>query len=1508
MRQGNSRKWLALICSAVLLLSTVLVEGNMQYKEVKAATTGGAINPPTWMKELTLFDAGIYDNDAQGYAGTLAVDSLDGVLFGMNIQLGEEGSRFHYGAKGDGSSGIAFRRSGDDLVIGNDLAGSDVADQMTAIPVVWQTLDAGTAGLSGTFSNTEFLLQISTEFVDYGEDGQENDIKLGVYINGKLYDNTYFYIENNAPQLGTNINFAAGAPGYFSSHSSMTNPKDLNVWTAKEAGVPDGGQIGIAGTNLTGSMIGSTFSTLVQFPTNTQGTGNFWVGDELNGFLFQGSGENLAFQHYTNGNCDFSTTLTKEIAGTALTANASLKLDMTVEKAGTKGIKVGLYFNDVLYNEKYFYLAVSEATLARHITILVYSDLAATIYVKEPIEVPNNLNNITLLHAGLSDNNMPNYIASLGINSLNGTLFSMKLKTVANSRFQFGANGNNSASGFAFWVDDAGNLKIGNSGDVANGFTGEMVPGEWKTIAPSSVGVSSFAEEFLLQISTEYVDADGLGALNDIKLGVFINGRLCDNEYYYVNNATDRLGTTICFIVSPPVSFGSYLPDTALEEWTINDLGMENGSYAGYKAGAATGGDLKDKAFQTLVKFPEMTGSQYVNLWLGSEGNGFIFQAAPNGNLAFMYFAGGTAKWSTTLTPDVAGCKLVGNENLKLTLTTEYVEDNGTTTGLKLGVYFNDKLYGGNHFYLVGMTSAVLPQNIVLSPDSGTTTTWMSSPNLEPVAPPTDFTYLSLWDAGVPDASVKGASFFNNSEFTGVTSLNETLFSAYLRFSEPTGNEPRLNLGVVGVDGQPRGGIGFRFYGETMQIGNDCAGTANEGQLTNMPVVLATLKAETAGVGNSFCEQDFLFQTSIEFVDRDGNGGANDIKLGVYINGKLYSNMYYYILNCTDELGTCINVNYAPMDAYASYMPGDVEREDLYYNLANGSYLALVTTKNLTDGTEYAAGTDITTSGDYLATFSGIGNPTRNVILWKSGDAHPDGKFDVRDLVAVKKAALGKTLATKAGAKGAEEYADPAGLKEIRTLLIGTDTLPTVAMHLYDTDVMEIGAWFGPYLVNKPLSIDETVETGTGYDENGDGQLTANALLSIPSNAEFETNFIQDKYYKMLQDIGINTIQCDDMDANDEKESAYIAKNLAMAERYNIGVYITDTGIDNGANATTLVNHLQRYGKYSSFKGVFVGDEPDTASYQLHGKILPGHELEQMDAKATILNKYTNLFGYINLSRINVDTQESVYKQYLQDYYETCKPRQIMYCNYPYDHFSHPYVTQTEVKQWWFRNLKVVKEFSEEKGLPFGQWVQAGSNWHSGYSDTTTNNVPTEEQLRWVVNASLAYGATSVNYFTAIQPWYFTLQKDGGYDFTRNGLIGANGEKTQWYDYAKRINEWVAKVDHVLLNSNNIDTLAFGTHAQEITGATKTTDGILTNVGGVVGDGIFIGVFEYQGKRAYYIVNNSYSDTQVLDLYFNASKNMTIYQMSGEGNTVTGSGAYTQIGIEPGAATLIVIE
>ena len=61
-----------------------------------------------------------------------------------------------------------------------------------------------------------------------------------------------------------------------------------------------------------------------------------------------------------------------------------------------------------------------------------------------------------------------------------------------------------------------------------------------------------FGKEVDVKISIEYVDQDGDGSENDVKLGMWFNDKLYDNEYIYLKNYTNlsySMGTWMTLVI-----------------------------------------------------------------------------------------------------------------------------------------------------------------------------------------------------------------------------------------------------------------------------------------------------------------------------------------------------------------------------------------------------------------------------------------------------------------------------------------------------------------------------------------------------------------------------------------------------------------------------------------------------------------------------------------------------------------------------------------------------------------------------------------------------------------------------------------------------------------------------------------------------------------------------------------------------------------------------------------------
>ena len=419
----------------------------------------------------------------------------------------------------------------------------------------------------------------------------------------------------------------------------------------------------------------------------------------------------------------------------------------------------------------------------------------------------------------------------------------------------------------------------------------------------------------------------------------------------------------------------------------------------------------------------------------------------------------------------------------------------------------------------------------------------------------------------------------------------------------------------------------------------------------------------------------------------------------------------------------------------------------------------------------------------------------------------------------------------------------------------------------------------------------------------------------VDESMDIAYDLVDEAVYEKIKDAGINLIvRCD----NDyESQPQIVLENLAIAEKYGIGVFVTDSRTRRLTEDSELKTYFQDYDTFSSFKGIFVVDEPCSDVYY------PAIQWEKGDRciaeyakQSSRINEGEDYIAYTNLypmydfmaRKHDIDTD---YRAYLQEYLDTYNPKLISYDHYPFDHYLHPEhlgLDRAGVHQVYFRNLSVVREMALENGIPFWSYVQAGANWNDDVKNDleTVNDTPTKSQMLWNINTALAYGAKGIQYFPLVQPYFFAYSKKGQPDYGRNGILGANGEPTTWYEHAKYANRLIAIVDEVLMSATSERVLAIGEKAQNETKITESTYGTLQRVSAT--NGALIGVFQYQDTTAYYVVNYDMDmkDKATITLEFDEAQT---YSVLSRDIVATASGESTcTLSLEAGDAALVVIQ
>jgi hypothetical protein len=184
---------------------------------------------------------------------------------------------------------------------------------------------------------------------------------------------------------------------------------------------------------------------------------------------------------------------------------------------------------------------------------------------------------------------------------------------------------------------------------------------------------------------------------------------------------------------------------------------------------------------------------------------------------------------------------------------------------------------------------------------------------------------------------------------------------------------------------------------------------------------------------------------------------------------------------------------------------------------------------------------------------------------------------------------------------------------------------------------------------------------------------------------------------------------------------------------------------------------LQEYQEFPAFAGFDIRDEPHASLFQQIGVV--NEVLRELDP--TVLG-YANLFPtYANSNQLGTAT----YSEHLDRYVSEAHPDFISFDHYP---LLGP---SPAIREDYFYNWVLVRRRALQSGLPTWVFVLACS--HYGY------RLPTEAELLWQINVSLAYGCKGIQYFT-----YWTPPLDGFYE----ALVTVDGRLAPLYYAAQRIN------------------------------------------------------------------------------------------------------------------------
>lgn len=410
----------------------------------------------------------------------------------------------------------------------------------------------------------------------------------------------------------------------------------------------------------------------------------------------------------------------------------------------------------------------------------------------------------------------------------------------------------------------------------------------------------------------------------------------------------------------------------------------------------------------------------------------------------------------------------------------------------------------------------------------------------------------------------------------------------------------------------------------------------------------------------------------------------------------------------------------------------------------------------------------------------------------------------------------------------------------------------------------------------------------------------------VPTENSWDGNttpdYYTDEFFTLIKETGINIIG--PSIANYASVPQYTTKMLEQASKFDLGVFVMDRRfLDPELSVEQVDSYINDYANHKSFAGVYMVDEPGAPYFRDHEN---GTNIEEFDEISANLNElgyffYGNLLGMQGQATYT-ENDEITYYRYVKEWAETVHPKVLMYDRYIFGNNNGLDLAET-----YFKTMETHRRVAEEENIPFWVFVEAGNQWNDAKNRfDSTDYYPSQGEFYWNIGTLLAFGAKGVMYFPLLQPSYFAYAETELFDFQRNGLIGAWGNKTRWFHYAKAMNAQIAAADEILMNAVNKGVIASGEAAKEdLADCMYLMEGTSwRELTGVTGDAM-IGCFNYNGKTALYVVNYDTEYAQKINLELADTYNLTIIQ---DAETSHVSCDNLELTFQAGDSALVVFE
>lgn len=417
-------------------------------------------------------------------------------------------------------------------------------------------------------------------------------------------------------------------------------------------------------------------------------------------------------------------------------------------------------------------------------------------------------------------------------------------------------------------------------------------------------------------------------------------------------------------------------------------------------------------------------------------------------------------------------------------------------------------------------------------------------------------------------------------------------------------------------------------------------------------------------------------------------------------------------------------------------------------------------------------------------------------------------------------------------------------------------------------------------------------------------------------------NRITLEQYKIAKDCGVN-IMYGHSEVFGTKTEKYVFDALEICERVGMTYYVRDAiaseyiEIVTGDKTKAFVDlsedekqdlnerfkrNIRKYSRYKSFGGIIFADEPGYESFD-------GISEAKKVFKSVCPDKtfYVNMYPYyitpeqyqFGFRCSGIDRKSDIeefriveggrnierYKFLYDEYIKKVNPEIFSYDAYPFITIG---TMKTGVHEILWEMPQFLHERERENGIPYAVFLQAGGLWEG---DTRTR-IPTIGEVKLGISIPLLYGAKCLQIFPYMFPNDWQDDK-----VAYAGIVDANGNKTEFFDYYKQAFRQVGAIGGYLLKANIKGVIKSGEYSnglptkeeiKKIQWSECIYQGELPECGNIEispqkpllnvesKTQALIGVLSVDGVDAYFAVNNSSTEENEITCAFDGVYNFEI--------------------------------